>query len=123
VGSSADRNVNISNTIDKATRVFGYAKDALAPDDRVNLIADQRQQSRSVLTAGRRIDDSIHQSAAVVAQRGVSGRGQECVFANEALRGRKRLAQQYQMTKMKPATAWYPSRCAAARCTAVSRSQ
>jgi len=70
VGSSADRNVNISETIDEATCVFGYAKDALATDDRVNLIADHRQQPRSVLTAGWRIDDGIHQSAAVVAQRG-----------------------------------------------------
>jgi hypothetical protein len=79
--------VNISNTIDKAARIFGNAKDALATNDRVNLISDQRQQSRSVLTAGWRIDDGIHQSAAAVAQRGVSGREQERVFANEALRG------------------------------------
>jgi hypothetical protein len=84
VGSNADRNVNISNTIDKAARIFGNAKDALATDDRVNLISDQRQQSRSVLTAGWRIDDGIHQSAAVAAQRGVSGREQARVFANEA---------------------------------------
>ena len=97
MGSSADRNVNISETIDEATCVFGYAKDALATDDRVNLIADHRQQPRSVLTAGWRIDDGIHQSAAVVAQRGVSGREQERVFANEALRGRNRFSHQWQM--------------------------
>ncbi len=94
VGSRADRNVNISDTIDKATRILGNAKDALAPDDHVNLIADQRQQWRSVLTAGWRIDDGIHQSAAIVAQRSVRGREQERVFANEAVRGRKHLSHQ-----------------------------
>src|SRR5258708_31003716 len=62
VGSRADRNVNISDASDITTRVFGYAKDALATDDRVDLIPDQRQQPRSVLTARWRIDDGIHQS-------------------------------------------------------------
>src|SRR5258708_561979 len=80
---------------DKTTRVFGYAKDALATDDRVNLISDQRQQPRSVLTAGWRIDDGIHQSAAVVAQRGVRRREQEGIIANVALCGRKRLPHQW----------------------------
>src|SRR5216683_240482 len=102
VGSRADRNVNVSDASDKATRVFGYAKDALATDDRVNLISDQRQQLRSVLTAGWRIDDGIHQSAAVVAQRGVRRREQEGIIANVALCGRKRLPHHWQMAKMKP---------------------
>ena len=56
-----------------------------------------------MLTAGWQIDDGIYQSAAVVAQRGVSGREQEGIFANEALRGRKRLSHKWQMAKMKPA--------------------
>src|SRR3982075_1657288 len=66
-------------------RIFGYAEDAFAANDCVDLIADQRQQLRAVAAVVGRIDNGIYHPTPVISQRRVRRREQESIFANEAL--------------------------------------